>query len=343
MTPSNITAINHAAAWQTAQIGALDNAAIGFEHRHIEALKSALERWPHPLDRLDLVSTKSFQLSEIESEITQWKHELDDGRGLVAFKGFPVDDFGPSELRLVYLGLGCHFGRPTSQSAMGDLVGDVINIGDKDRNERAYRSRRKLQLHTDRCDHIGMLCIRPALNGGESSCASALAIHNVMLEERPDLLACLYNGYFHHRFGEQAPGEPPVTPQRIPIFSFANKVATVIFIRGYIDLAVKEGHVALSDDELAALNYFDDVANRPEIRLDYMMQAGDLNFMNNCHLLHSRSEFVDSDDPAKKRHLLRLWLRDDGRPISQGAALHKGHSGIIVQDGKGTYYEGATA
>ncbi len=343
MTSSNITAINHAAAWQTAQIGSLDQVAIGFERRHIEALKSALKRWPHALDRLDLVSTETFQLSEIKSEITQWKQELDDGRGLVAFKGFPVDDFDLAELRLVYLGLGCHFGRPTSQSAMGDLVGDVINIGDKDRNERAYRSRRKLQLHTDRCDHIGMLCIRPAMRGGESSCASALAIHNVMHEERPDLLACLYNGYFHHRFGEQAPGEPPVTPERIPIFSFANKVATVIFIRGYIDLAVKEGHVALSDAELAALDYFDDVANRPEIRLDYMMQAGDLNFMNNCHLLHSRSEFEDSDDPAKKRHLLRLWLRDDGRPISQGAALHKGRSGIVVQDGKGTYYAGATA
>ena len=92
----------------------------------------------------------------------------------MAFKGFPVDDFDLDELRLVYLGLGCHFGRPTSQSAMGDLVGDVINVGDKDRNDRAYRSRRKLMLHTDRCNHIGMLCIRPAMRGGEGSYGSAL-------------------------------------------------------------------------------------------------------------------------------------------------------------------------
>ena len=183
-----------------------------------------------------------------------------------------------------------------------------------------------------------MLCLRPAIRGGESSCASALAIHNVMLKERPDLLACLYDGYFHHRFGEQAPGEPPVTLERIPIFSFADGVATVIFIRGYIDLAVKEGHVQLRDDELAALDYFDEVANRPEIRLDYMMQPGDLNLMNNCHLLHSRTEFEDADDPARKRHLLRLWLRDDVRPIAPRAALHKGTSGILVQQGKGTYY-----
>ena len=341
MNQPAIDTIDHAAAWQASEIGTPDDIAIAFERRHVQAIKQALQQWPHAMDRLDLVTTESFPLADLSADIDSWKHELDHGRGFLAFKDFPIDDFDLPELRLVYLGFGCHFGRPTSQSVMGDLVGDVINIGDKDRNERAYRSRRKLQLHTDRCDHIGMLCIRPAISGGESSCASALAIHNVMLKERPDLLACLYNGYFHHRRGEQAPGEAPLTPERIPIFSFADGVATVILIRGYIDLAVKEGLVQLSDDELAALDYLDEVANRPEIRLDYMMQAGDLNLMNNCHLLHSRTEFEDADAPAQKRHLLRLWLRDDGRPISQGAALHKGRSGILAQQGRGTYYQSA--
>ena len=343
MSHVSIQKIDHAAAWHAPEISSHDSFSVEFSRAHVDALKDALMRWPYAVDQHDRISTDTFPLPDMTDAIAAWKNELNIGHGLVMLKGFPVDDFDLAELRLIYLGLGCHLGRPVSQSAMGDFVGDVINVGDKDRNERAYRSRRKLQLHTDRCDNIAMLCIRPAVSGGESSCASALAIHNVMLTERPELLACLYNGYFHHRFGEQAPGEPLVTPKRIPIFSFADGVATVIFIRGYIDLAEKEGHVQLSNDERAALDYFEEVANRPEIRLDYMMQSGDLSIMNNCLLLHARSEFIDAEDPAQKRHLLRLWLRDDMRPISAGAALHKGSAGIVVQRGKGTYYSAPNA
>ena len=343
MSHVSIQKVDHAAAWHASEMRSRDRFSVEFSRTHVDALKDALLRWPFAVDQHERVSTDTFPLPGMTDAIATWKNELSNGHGLVMLKGFPVGDFDLAELRLLYLGLGCHLGRPVSQSAMGDLVGDVINVGDKDRNERAYRSRRKLQLHTDRCDSIAMLCIRPAVGGGESSCASALAIHNVMLTERPDLLACLYNGYFHHRFGEQAPGEPLITPERIPIFSFADGVATVIFIRGYIDLAEKEGHVQLSNDERAALDYFEEVANRPEIRLDYMMQSGDLSIMNNCLLLHARSEFIDAEDPAQKRHLLRLWLRDDMRPISAGAALHKGPAGIVVQRGKGTYYSAPTA
>jgi hypothetical protein len=253
-------------------------------------------------------------------------------------RGFPVERMNADDLRLMFLGLGSHIGRPTSQSALGDLVGDVINIGNDDRNERAYRSRRELKLHTDRCDHIGMLCIRPAMAGGVSGYASALAIHNEMLSRRPDLLAYLYRGYFHHRFGEQAPGEPLVTRQRIPIFSVTDGVPSAILIRGYIDLAADEGHVTLSEAETEALDMFEEIGNRPEFRLNMTLKPGEATFTNNCCVLHTRTAFEDANDPAHKRLLLRLWLREDGRPSAPGVVLHKGYGGIAKRDGKGTYY-----
>ena len=46
----------------------------------------------------------------------------------------------------------------------------------------------------------------------------------------------------------------------------------------------------------------------------------------------------DSDDPALRRHLLRLWLREDDRPAANGVLLHKGKAGIEKREGKGTYY-----
>ena len=92
----------------------------------------------------------------------------------------PVETITIEDLRLVYLGIGVHFGRPVSHNSMSDLVGDVLNVGNQDRNERAYRSSRELPPHTDRADHITMLCIQPAMNGGQIGYASGMTVHNIM-------------------------------------------------------------------------------------------------------------------------------------------------------------------
>ncbi len=117
----------------------------------------------------------------------------------------------------------------------------------------------------------------------------------------------------------------------------------MIYIRGYIDLAAEEGHVTLSEDELLALDTMDEISNRPEVRLNFVQQPGDIVLTNNCLLLHTRTAFEDADDPALRRLLLRLWLREDGRPMAPGVLLHKGTGGIEKREGKGTYYRGQTA
>ena len=338
MTEGEIRPFDHPAVWKATDFASKNDYAIDLTARQLDALESETARLKKAGARHEEVTAESFPLAAIREDVAAWRNEIVNGRGLLMLRGFPIDRMDIDDLRLMFLGLGTHFGRPTSQSAMGDLVGDVINIGGDDRNERAYRSRRELQLHTDRCDHIGMLCIRPAMAGGVSGHASALAIHNEMLSMRPDLLAYLYRGYFHHRFGEQAPGEPLVTRERIPVFSVTDGVPSVILIRGYIELAAQEGHVKLSDAETEALDLFEEIANRPEFRLDMVLEPGEATFINNCCVLHTRTAFEDSPNPARARLLLRLWLREDGRPSASGVVLHKGYGGIEKRDGKGTYY-----
>ena len=338
MTDKEFQQFDHPAAWRASDFVSKDDLAIDLERRHVDALLAEVARARGSIESDDQVSPESFPLAAIGDDIARWRDVIRRGRGVILLRGLPVDRVDLDDLRLMYLGLGVHFGRPVSQSPLGDLIGDVINVGDDDPRERAYRTRRALRLHTDRCDHIGMLCIRPAVEGGISGYASALAIHNVLLEERPDLLAPLYRGYFHHRFGQQPPGEPLVTTERIPIFSVTDGVPSVIFIQGYIDLAEEEGHVTLTDHEREALDVMEAVANRPDIRLDFRLEAGEASFTNNCFLLHTRTAFRDGDDPAHKRHLLRLWLRDDTRPMAPGVLLHKGPAGIEKQAGRGTYY-----
>jgi hypothetical protein len=60
--------------------------------------------------------------------------------------------------------------------------------------------------------------------------------------------------------------------------------------------------------EVAALDLFDEVMLDPAIRLDMMLEPGDLQFANNYAVLHSRTEFEDPD-PALRRKMIRLWLK----------------------------------
>ena len=43
-----------------------------------------------------------------------------------------------------------------------------------------------------------------------------------------------------------------------------------------------------------------------------LFRSGDIQFLNNRVILHSRTDFEDWDEPEKKRLLLRLWLRTPG-------------------------------
>jgi hypothetical protein len=326
------------AAWDLEDCPSKESFCIDLEAPHVNALQQALAaaRWRGRGEQ-DL-SRDDFPLDAIAEDLARWREEVYQGRGLVILRGFPVHDLDVESVGLMYLGLGLHFGTPVSQSNMGERVGHVINVGGQDARERAYRNARELHLHTDRCDHVAMLCIRPAWKGGVSGYASALTIHNRMLAERPDLLEPLYRGYYLHRFGEQPPGESPITTVRIPVYSITDGVPSVIYIRGYIDIAEQEGHVALEPEEREALVYFEEVASREDVRLDFTLQAGELSLFNNCVLLHTRTAFEDPPHGALGRHLVRLWLMEEGRPAADGVKAHKGMGGITPLPGKGTYY-----
>ena len=65
----------------------------------------------------------------------------------------------------------------------------------------------------------------------------------------------------------------------------------------------------LSRVERDALDLFDSIAQRDELRLDMILEPGDLQWANSYTVLHSRTSFEDYDNPARRRKKLRLWLK----------------------------------
>jgi hypothetical protein len=247
------------------------------------------------------------------------QRELQSGRGFILLRGLRIADRSEADIAMLYSALGACLGVAVSQSAEGDRLGHVIDRGLGDQG-RYYTRGGQLEFHMDPVDVVGLLCLRSAMSGGASRIVSALAVHNTILQERPDLMAILYRGFHNARRPE---GLPP-TPDRVPIFEEGSGGVECYYLPVTIRQAAEEGF-PLQPDEREALAYLADVADRPSLRLDMDMREGDIQFLNNRKILHARTDYVDHPDRKLWRHLLRLWLMMPDWPVRSAAM--KVHSG----------------
>ena len=79
------------------------------------------------------------------------------------------------------------------------------------------RGRGEIDFHSDFADVVGLLCIRPAKQGGASRLCSSMAVFNEILRFKPHVLDILYRGFYFYRKKEEAVGEPPVSPHPLPM------------------------------------------------------------------------------------------------------------------------------
>lgn len=68
----------------------------------------------------------------------------------------------------------------------------------------------------------------------------------------------------------------------------------------------------------AALDAFEAILNDVKLRHDFVFEPGQIQIINNTALGHMRTGFRDWPEPERKRHLIRLWLRDHGRAFYNG-------------------------
>jgi len=312
-----------------AELAALDDAMAGIAARGLD---------------LDKVEKEHFAQSALTALMSELYGELMEGKGIVLLRGFPTGRYSEDEIGIIYWGLGCHLGIGLSQSVMGDRLGHVVNVGGKDPRERAYRNSRELSLHTDTSDIVSLCCLQKSKVGGESIFASALAVHNEMLEKHPELLEALYEGFYYHRFGEQGPDQEPITPYRVPHFSCLNGQVSLRYVRQYVELAAEESGQPLTDLQVTALDTFDAIARRDDMKLEFTLESGEAIFLNNLTVMHARRGFEDGKAAREKRHLLRLWIDAPGGRHKVPEINIYGDDGGIgqVQDRTSPYYRGQT-
>src|SRR5687767_7776052 len=255
------------------------------------------------------IGRDDFPLPALAPTIAGWAEELNHGRGFVLVRGLP-ERFSDDEVRAIFWGIGLYLGTPVSQNSYGDMLGDVYDEGVKmgTGRVRGYRTNQRLLFHTDRCDLVGLLCVRPARSGGLSSLVSSTRIYNEIVEHHPEYMQPLLNGYIHANMEEGG----AFSTYRIPVYSVRDNVVSCRILRNNIENARKMGYARYGELELAALDYMDELVNREDLRLDMMLERGDMQFINNYTTLHARTAFEDFSEPERRRHMVRLWLRSFG-------------------------------
>lgn len=274
------------------------------------------------------VTRDNFMLGTLADIMREIRCELLDGRGVVMIQCFPVEELDRLGTVIGYLGLGAYLGRPMSQNREGHILGHIKNLGGdySDPNTRGYLTSAELRFHADGCDYVGLLCINGAKSGGESRVVSSVTVYNRILSRRPDIIEVLEQDFHRSHKGDTNPGELPYFLQ--PMFSFTDGYFNAIGPGSAIEKAQGlPGVPPLTPLQKEAIEIYRQTIE--ECAADIPFTSGDIQFLNNYVTLHSRRAFEDHSDPAKKRHLLRLWLADPGgRPIP--AAQRAGYEGTGI-------------
>ncbi|KAJ5340419.1 hypothetical protein N7541_009543 [Penicillium brevicompactum] len=302
------------------------------------------------------ISKQNFPLPNLSVRLEELRKDLIDGKGFFLFRGLPVREWDLQKCATAYMGLGTYLGYFVSQNGRGHVLGHVKDLGEdptKTDRVRIYRTNARQYFHTDGADFVGLLCIAKSLSGGESDIASTHHVFNTLQESHPDVAQtlCEPNWYFDRK-GEVSEGEEEWI--RGSIFYLENdrsdsppRVYAKFDPMNVTSLArFNSGPNArippLSEKQKYALDVFEKTC--AELSLHMILAPGDIQFLSNAQVFHARTAYtdhppgaVDEDGlPARRRHLMRLWL---AAPESEGGwrlpyhdTLQKKRGGIQVND-----------
>ena len=290
---------------------------------HVEELDAALRKSKEKGLAEQEVTRDDFAIPEFAAVLADMVHELEYGRGFVLMRGFPVDRYDDADLRRIYWGIGTNIGTAESQNIDGELIQEIADRGfDYSKSEhRGSMSAAELRPHCDPTDIVALLSLRTAKSGGESKVRSAMTIYNEILDRHPEYLPALHQGFQFELDGKGPLGDPNEVTHRIPIYSWHEGYLSCRFNHKAIEAGARKAGTPLSDMQQAAIDFVERTATRAEVELSMTFEPGDIQWLNNYVILHSRGGFEDHDDPAQKRLLLRLWLNHQGaRPLDDDFA-----------------------
>jgi alpha-ketoglutarate-dependent taurine dioxygenase len=245
---------------------------------------------------------------------------LEAGRGFAIIEGLSVPAYSADEQQVIYWLVGQLLGRPFAQNVQGTLLYDVQDTGQDVRyGARFSVTSAATGFHTDNSfgeaivDYVGLLCLQTARSGGRNQLVSVYALHNELLARHPEHLETLYRPFHIDRRGGLRPGDSDTI--QLPILHWTGHEIVCRYLRYWIDAGHEKAAQPLTAAQIEALNVLDQVLEDPELQVELDLRPGDMLFINNRALLHSRSAFENHAETERRRHYIRLWLQRHPRQV----------------------------
>jgi hypothetical protein len=306
-----VTPLEERCEWRTDEVG--DSYVFQLTDDHVAELDAAVRHAEAEVDDVLDITRELFPLPALGPDLARITRELIDGRGIVLIRGLPVHRYSKDRASAIYWGVGMHLGRPWPQNAKGHLLGDVTDQGRSIADPTARGNELggvPLPFHSDGSDLVGLFCLDAGAGGGDSLVANAVSIHNDLVRSDPDVAALLYEPFPYDLRGEQAPGAR--SWYTMPVFTRRADRLFVRYIRPYIESSRRHADAPHPSPEArAALDRLDALCADPQYRVAMGLREGDMQFVNNYHVLHGREAYRDDREAGKVRHLKRLWLETD--------------------------------
>lgn len=279
----------------------------------LDEVAAAVRATPRPVDTLD---PADFSLGACTAVMASVRAKLETDTGLAVVDRFPVERYSHAENLAIGWLLAAMLGQVVAQKATGTRLYDVKDSG----QALGYGVRRSVTnlgqpFHTDggwlwkAPAFVGLFCLESAMEGGLSRFVSLVTAHHELRRRRPDLLARLYQPFHWDRQGEHAPDAPRVSRQ--PVFEYEGSTLASRYYEDYIRNGSKLADAELDDEGLQALEAMREIVDDPVNWVEFRIEKGQLQYLNNRQFAHSRTAFQDAG-PGQGRHMLRLWNRDEG-------------------------------
>lgn len=308
-------------AWRGDELRSRENWVRELRPNERNDLEAVGQRFVEDNPDLRTVSASEYPLGAAQGLVEETVRELDVGRGFQLVRGLRSDEYGDALTGAIFFLLGLHMGKPMEQNQYGNLIDHVVATSDKtmeDDGALPSRVRDAQPFHSDSSDVVGLVCLRTAMEGGRSRLVSGASIYNEILARRPDLAPLLFDDWTWDWLGQDPDAPEPVYVS--PICCEVDGVFSTYAGSSMILSAQDHPGVSpLSQSERTLLDLYNEIAEEPGLALEMDFKPGDIQWCLNHAVLHARAGYVDWPDPTKRRHLLRLWLRQDGqRPIADG-------------------------
>ena len=287
----------------------------------LRAILVELRAHPRSVEQID---PAHFEIPACRKLMRSVQAALDDGVRFAVVDRLPMDEISDTEAKALYWILSSLLARPVQQKLTGTLVYDVHDTGKKatpgsgvrpDQTNMDQFFHNDNSYNTTQPEYVALLCMRPAKTGGVSQVISFYTLHNELLRAHKEVIPRLYQPFWFDRQKEYLPGEPEVLSA--PIFSYDGRLKVRLGL-----FQAKSGCTLMNEtmDEPAvtAIDTLRKIFTDEAVRFDFVMERGQIQFVNNLELCHRRTTFEDYAEPQNKRLMIRLWLRNAGTPRYQG-------------------------